>query len=358
MAKKFEPITGRIAWDGRELARNTDWIREFSSAEIAEITAAVESVKARGLELVDATAADFPVPKFSVELARIADELENGRGLILLRGLPLTYSPEDLRIAYWGLGLHLGIAVAQSPDGDFLGEVRDYGEKPELTKSRGSRTTRALPFHGDRCDVVGLLCARPGKAGGESRVVSAATIHNAILARRPDLIGEFYGDFYQSRQGDEPPGEQPYYPQPIFGFRDGHFTGQFSPAYIEFAQMIPGCPPLSPKQREAMDLFRALAEEFRLDMDFRPGDIQLLNNHTIYHGRGRFEDHEAPERKRLLLRLWLSTPNSRPLPEGYEISWGRTGAGEIRGGIIPRTGVARDAYSERRRRAGETVASW
>ena len=357
MAGKFEPITGRIAWHGRDLTRNTDWIREFSASEIAEISAAVREIKARGLELVDATAEDFPLPQFAADLARIGEELENGRGLILLRGLPLSYSAEDLRIAYWGLGLHLGIAVAQSPDGDFLGEVRDYGEKPELTKSRGSRTTRALPFHGDRCDIVGLLCVRPGKSGGESRVVSAATIHNEILARRPDLLDEFYGDFYQSRQGDEPPGEQPFYPQPIFGFRDGHFTGQFSPAYIEFAQLIPGCPPLTARQKEAMDLFRALADELCLDMDFRPGDIQLLNNHTIYHGRGRFEDYEEPERKRLLLRLWLSTPNSRPIPENYDIAWGRTGAGEVRGGIIPRTGVARDALSERQKRAKQSTTA-
>ena len=351
MAKQFEPITGRIAWHGRDLARTTDWIREFSDAEIAEITAAIERIKARGLDLVDATPQDFALPRFRSELARISDDLEHGRGMILLRGLPLSYSAQDLRIAYWGLGLHLGVAVAQSPDGDFLGEVRDYGEKPDLTKSRGSRTTRALPFHGDRCDVVGLLCVRPGKSGGESRVVSAATIHNEILARRPDLLDEFYGDFYQSRQGDEPPGEQPFFPQPIFGFRGGHFTGQFSPAYIEFAQLIPGCPPLTARQKEAMELFRALADELALDMNFVPGDIQLLNNHTIYHGRGRFEDYDEPERKRLLLRLWLSVPNSGPLPAGYEISWGSTGAGEIRGGIVPRTGVARDAVTERELRA-------
>lgn len=357
MAKQFEPITGRIAWYGCDLARTTDWIREFSDAEIAEITAAIERIKARGLDLVYATPEDFLLPQFSAELARISDHLENGRGMILLRGLPLSYLAQDLRIAYWGLGLHLGVAVAQSPDGDFLGEVRDYGEKPELTKSRGSRTTRALPFHGDRCDVVGLLCVRPGKSGGASRVVSAATIHNEILARRPDLLDEFYGDFYQSRQGDEPPGEQPFFPQPIFGFRDGHFTGQFSPAYIEFAQLIPGCPPLTSRQKEAMALFRALADELCLDMNFRPGDIQLLNNHTIYHGRGQFEDDDEPERKRLLLRLWLSVPNSRPLPEGYEISWGRTGAGEIRGGIIPRTGAARDAVTERELRARQSATA-
>jgi hypothetical protein len=49
-------------------------------------------------------------------------------------------------------------------------------------------------------------------------------------------------------------------------------------------------------------------------MDFRQGDIQLLNNAVTVHSRTEFEDYPEPERKRHLLRLWLATPGGRPLP--------------------------------------------
>jgi alpha-ketoglutarate-dependent taurine dioxygenase len=41
-------------------------------------------------------------------------------------------------------------------------------------------------------------------------------------------------------------------------------------------------------------------------MDLAPGDIQWLSNHTVLHARTGYEDHPEPERKRHLLRLWLS----------------------------------------------------
>jgi hypothetical protein len=43
-----------------------------------------------------------------------------------------------------------------------------------------------------------------------------------------------------------------------------------------------------------------------LDIDFRPGDIQLLSNRTVMHARATFDDWAEPERRRHLLRLWLA----------------------------------------------------
>ena len=68
-------------------------------------------------------------------------------------------------------------------------------------------------------------------------------------------------------------------------------------------------------------------------MELRAGDIQLLNNHVTYHARTAFEDDERSGRDRLLYRLWLSTPNSRALPRGFEVLWGSIEPGALRGGI-------------------------
>ena len=352
--EKHREIIAPFAWKGADLEKSTDWIRRFSAAELTEIEAALRGVQRNRMEWLDVTREDFPLPKFSPELAKIAQELETGRGIVLLRGLPLTYSPDELRLVYWGLGAHLGTAVSQGGRGELLGIVEDEGKSLEKTKIRGSKTSRELPFHGDRCDVVGLLCVRKAKAGGISRIVSAAQIHNEVLRRRPDLIDVFYADWYNSRQGDEQSGEARAYPKPIFGFRDGHFTGMFSPAYIKFAQEFPEVPRLTPAQEEALDLYGDLSEELALNMDFEPGDIQLLNNHLTYHARTRYDDYAEKEKKRLLLRLWLAVPGSRPLPAGYELLFGSIEAGATRGGVASKEGW-RDVNALRARRRAAKV---
>ena len=48
--------------------------------------------------------------------------------------------------------------------------------------------------------------------------------------------------------------------------------------------------------------------------------MQFVNNHVIYHARSAFEDDDEGHH-RLLLRLWLSMPNSRALPAGHEVLW-------------------------------------
>ncbi|HTE13641.1 MAG TPA: TauD/TfdA family dioxygenase [Burkholderiales bacterium] len=347
-----KPIEAPCTWNGADMQNRTDWLRPFSAVELAEIDAALHSVKQRGLELFDIGKADFALPGLSRELAKISQELESGRGMIMLRGLPLTYTPDDLRTVYWGMGTHLGTAVSQNKTGEMLGVVKDFGGPVVNTTRRGSKTAHRLQFHSDRCDVVGLLCVRKAMSGGASRIVSAVTLHNEIARRRPDLIGLFYDNWDHSWQGEQPPGSGRTNQRPIFSMRDGCFSGLFSPAYIWFAQDFPEVPRHTPAQVEALKLFDELADELALDMHFEPGDIQLLNNHVIYHGRTSFVDYAEPERKRVLLRLWLSVPGSRPLAPIYKEVFGGVERGELRGGVPCQEGWWRDLTQFRKHRTG------
>ena len=197
-----------------------------------------------------------------------------------------------------------------------------------------------MRFHTDRCDAIALFCLRTAQAGGASKVVSAVAVHNEILARRPDLLEVLYGDYYRCRLGEEKGGEAQAYRLPVFAVERGHFTTQYSRTFVEEALRVAGVPPLTARQVEALDLLHEVAEELCLRADFEPGDLQLINNHVIYHGRDPFEDDESGpgedgERDggRLLLRIWLSMPNSRPLPKDHAVLWGATEAGALRGGI-------------------------
>lgn len=69
-------------------------------------------------------------------------------------------------------------------------------------------------------------------------------------------------------------------------------------------------------------------------MEFRPGDIQVLHNHQILHDRTAYEDWSEPERKRHLLRLWLSPEGARPLPDHFRPRYNSLTPGDPgRGGI-------------------------
>jgi hypothetical protein len=92
-------------------------------------------------------------------------------------------------------------------------------------------------------------------------------------------------------------------------------------------------PKLTTAQREAIDLLMALSEELSFEMSLDPGDIQFLNSHVTYHGRTPFTDDATSGHDRLLLRLWLSMPNNRALPQGHDVLWGSIAAHARRGGI-------------------------
>jgi hypothetical protein len=119
--------------------------------------------------------------------------------------------------------------------------------------------------------------------------------------------------------------------------RDGKFTSHYSLTFIEAAQMAPDVPKLTAAQREAIDLLMETAQELCFEMTLEPGDVQLINSHVTYHGRTPFEDDATSGHDRLLLRLWLSMANNRPLPKGHEILWRNIEAGEVRGGIAQTT---------------------
>ena len=345
------PILGPAAWRGEDLARSIDWIRPITGAEAEEIDAALRAVQRRGLDWPQMTRDDFAIPRFAQSLAGVSQDLEDGRGLVLLRRLPVErYTEAELRIIYWGIGLHLGTPRYQSAQGELIGDVRDenrlYGAvretdptvagEPRTSRSK-ARTAGPLRFHTDRVDVVTLLCVRPAARGGSSKVVSAVAVHNAILERRPGLHALLGQPYFHSREG-EAGGRQRYYAMPIWGMRDGRFTSQYSRTFVENAQHIPRVPRLTAAQEEALDLWAEVCEELCYEMKLEAGDLQLLNNHVVYHARTTYEDDPAPGRDRFLMRLWLSMPNSRALPEGYEVLWGRIEAGAPRGGIAQAAG--------------------
>jgi hypothetical protein len=322
-------------WYGRDLAARRDWIREFSSRELAEIQAAVRA--ARDISPEKLSPASFPLPGFGPELGRILAELLEGRGFILLRGLPVErMTREEQAIAYLGMGSWLGAFRSQNAKGHLLGHVKDLGLDIRDPRVRYYQTNRKLEYHTDSVDIVGLLCLKTAKAGGESYLASSMTVFHEVLSRRPDLVPALFEPFPTDRRGEVPEGMQPWFDIPIYHRHAGKLSCIYVRQYIESAQkLFPQARRLTAAQREAMDLIDELCNDpaIHLAMDFRPGDIQLLHNHQILHSRGDFENWPEPERHRHLLRLWVAPPEARPLPEVFAPRYGSITPGD-RGGIV------------------------
>jgi hypothetical protein len=340
-------LEGACVWKGPDIARDERWVKQFPLTVLDEIEAAVRAASEIPWKRMNRE--NFPLPSAKGFFDDVREELENGSGMVKIRGLDVRrYSDEQLRKIWYALGHHLGTPMFQNYRGEAMRDIRDEGAgagarqygatldaagKPFLSSGARTLTSGQLRFHTDRCDVVGLLCVRQAAEGGVSKLASSATVHNEMLRRRPDLHALLCEPIARTRFGEEAGGEHVVYELPVFGVREGKFTSHFSLTYIENAQMMPGVPKLTDAQREALQMLMDLCEELSFEMRFAPGDMQLLNNHVIYHGRTAFKDDAATGQDRLLMRLWLSVPNSRALPTDHAVLWGDVGAGQPRGGI-------------------------
>jgi len=345
-------IKGTCAWSGADMRLSRRWIKPFPPTLLTEIDAQVKKAGALDWRKVNSRNFSLGARDFFDE---VREELENGSGMVKLTGLDVArYGEEELRCIWYAIGMHLGTPMYQNRAGEMMRDIRDeglggaklYGATVDATGkeflSSGARTLSSgqLRFHTDRCDVVGLFCVRQACEGGVSKLASSATVYNEILKRRPDLHALLCRPIPRSRFGEEAGGEHVTYDLPVFGVKDGKLTSHFSLTYIESAQLMPHARKLSPAEYDAIRMLLEVAEAECFEMLFQPGDIQLLNNHVIYHGRTAFTDDQATGQDRLLMRLWLSVGNSRALPDDHAVLWGDVGAGRPRGGIAQPAVVA------------------
>ena len=301
------PVAGPAAWRGDEVRERRDWLVALAPDELAELAAAVARVRERGLSMGAVGRDDFPLPLLAPRIRAWAAELRDGRGFLLLRGLPVAaWGDDDSALAFWGLGQHLGRPGAQNPDGELLGHVVDTGEDAANPFVRRYRTAGDIAYHCDLADVVGLLCLRQARRGGASRIVSSVTVYNELLRRRPDLVDRLYEPFLLDTRDEQGDGRLPWIPVPPCRHAGGRLRTFYHSDYFRSVQRHAHAPRFTPTERELLDLYEAIADEpaLYLDMEIHPGDIQLISNHTILHARTAYEDDAA--HRRHLLRLWLS----------------------------------------------------
>jgi hypothetical protein len=287
------------------------YVVQLTDEHLGEIDDALAVAQSRTGDVLDITRGDFPLPTLGAELARLTDELINGRGVVLLRGLPVgRYGKERASTAYWGIGTHLGRPWPQNANGHLLGDVTDQGKAYDDPTSRGNEIGGLpFPFHSDGSDLVGLLCLDAGASGGASLVANVVTIHNELVRAEPGLAAELYGSFPYDYRGEQAPGGRPWYEMPAFTRWGDRLFVRYIRPYIEASRRHSDAPRVSDAARAAMDRLDAMCADpqYHVSMQLEPGDMQFVNNYHVLHARAGYTDDRPPGRIRHLKRLWLET---------------------------------------------------
>lgn len=330
-------FTGPSAWVGKDLAATPEkWLYHLTPSDIADLERAAAHFLSLGRDIGEITAQDFPLERFGTHLKSLRHKLLHGIGVEVLRGLPTdSYTQTQTAAIFCGIGAHLGSAWSQNAAGHILGHVRDTGAQPDDPNVRIYQTRARQTFHTDSADVVGLLCLREAREGGDSLLVSAETIYNRMRDTNPELLKLLFDPIATDRRGEVPEGEDPYMTIPPLSWHAGHLTVFYQRQYIDSAQRFDGALRLTRDHVAALDLFDQLANDpdLHLKMRLKPGDMQFVYNHAQLHDRTGFTDWPDPADRRHLLRLWLSVQGDRPLPDCFRQRYGSIEIGN-RGGIV------------------------
>jgi hypothetical protein len=313
-----KPVATASAWRGADFKNDTSWIVRMTPSDIDEIDSALKAAKATGKEVTQLTRNEFPIQSLAKRFRAWRDEVTDGRGFVLVRGLPVErYSDVEVRTIFWGIGLHWGTALSQNSYGDLLGDVYDEGVKMGTGKVRGYRTNSFLMFHTDRCDIVGLLCLHKAMAGGISTITSTIAMHNEILRNHPEYLEPLYNGLLYANI--EEGGDYTTWRVPIYSVTNGVLSCRCSRNTIESARKM-GIAKYTDLEVAAIEYFDEIAarEDLRLDMDLERGDMQLINNYTTVHSRTEYQDFPDKSLRRHMVRLWLKLDERRPVAPHYE----------------------------------------
>jgi len=224
-----QTFEGDSAWVGAE----DSWLIMLSAVEIAELETAAAQYLESGKDIGEIDKSDFKIPSLSAHIVNLKNKLLHGNGLEVIRGLPVeNYPIEVAACIFCGIGSHLGSARSQNAKGHIVGHVRDAGLSSSDPNARIYQTAERQTFHTDSADVVGLLCLKKAKQGGESLLVSALSIYNRFKTLRPDLLPLLFEPIATDRRGEVPEGQKPYMTIPVFSWYENHLTVFYQRQYI------------------------------------------------------------------------------------------------------------------------------
>jgi hypothetical protein len=301
-----------FAWTAASFASPADYSVALTAEEAGELAAAVRGLPA-GTAPESITLASLALPRLAERLRGARDQVREGRGFTLLRGLPVdALDTEQFIAAVWIVGLHFGHALSQNAQGERIGHVIDATANDPTP--RMYRSNLELRPHNDFTPMISLACWHKGETGGASVLVSGVTVHDQIAAKHPAALAALQHGFHHHRLGEQAEGDAAATPYrtPVFSVVDGALSCRYLRSNMAAGHKELDVP-LTPDEIEALNTFDRVATDpaNRLAFFLERGDMLVVNNYTVMHARTSFTNHAEPERRRHLVRLWLDAPGFR-----------------------------------------------
>ncbi|MGK4579679.1 TauD/TfdA family dioxygenase [Kitasatospora sp. HPMI-4] len=218
-------------------------------------------------------------------------------GVAHVRNLIDPSAPEPEIVA--GLSFLLrefGEIVPQNAQGDLTQVLRD----------RDGDGNTELGFHCDTCDLLVLLCLQPAvRGGGNTKLASARHVHDLIGRERPDVLTTLGGDWTFDRTGRA--GRQVIV-SPIFFTQQDGTVGCYYQTRTVRSSPERGGPPLTERQWEALGVLDEVLyrPEIAFGLPMAAGDLLIIRNSRVLHGRSPYVDEPGPASRRML-RIWMNT---------------------------------------------------
>ncbi|KAK4183243.1 high-affinity methionine permease [Podospora australis] len=332
-------ISNNLVWDGNDLAETYDWNYKLTSEDLEEIESALQHFQSLDLSIGHVNQETFLLPKLHNVLRDISKEIHTGHGFKVVRGIPVTkHTREENIIIYAGISSHIAPIRGRQdfqydgkPADVVLAHIKDLTGLVDASKIGAPAYTKDKQvFHTDVGDVIALFALGEAAEGGQSYLSSSWKVYNELAATRPDLIQTLSEPWAADGFGKS---DAPYTLVPLLHHQPATST-EPERLIIQYARRsftgywgLPrssNIPPITEAQAEALDALHFTAEKYAASLDFHQGDIQYVNNLSIFHARAGFRD--STEKQRHLVRLWLRDPKlAWQTPEPLQEHWDRQG---------------------------------
>ena len=325
-------VSSQRAWKRVDLDASTRWNVLLSNKAIEQLEVSAAGLPKDRLDWLNISKQELTGSELISLLDDVAEEINSGYGFAKIGGLDISkYSEDMIYRIYWIVALCLGEVVPQNAKGEMIGAVTDLiGGAARGTDDRGYTSSDELRFHCDGGGVSALFCVRQAPLGGENAVVSLLSIYNEILAHHPQHLDTLHRGFplYQRKeQGDgREKGSVSSSNFPTFSENHGVISAWLNLKLAELASEVSDNP-YSDAESEALRVVETIAErnDFKFSLKLVPGEVLIVNNFALMHKRSAFHDDPDPDRRRLMLRLWLNlhaaeqrSPAIAPLTSGFQ----------------------------------------
>jgi alpha-ketoglutarate-dependent taurine dioxygenase len=239
--------------------------------------------------------------------ARIAAALDDAGFVVVRLARAAEAGPHATAVAAWNLFRHLAEPLPHSAAGELVYEVTVREAPPphryySQSNIGGDIHTDGTYIHAEPPLYAALACLQPAHAGGDSVLVDGRRVCAALEAHARPALEWLEREYHFDCDGQ---GLAATLRRRILEKVNGSVRVQYLRSYVESGHRRAG-ELLASEALDAMDALDELLAHppLRHVVRLEAGDMLLLNNHVMLHGRTAFVDDPDHALRRRLIRLW------------------------------------------------------